>query len=131
MAYLISNPQFNIWNISYITSHPFFTGSLELPKVIQKWRIQCPGPGVCFSEVPKLFRAYFGCHNSRYIRGSKPSNFAILLVFLTLKTCSKISFSKQADCSLTDKWLSGPETFSRLSRNWLLLLEAWLALTTG
>ena len=23
MAYLISNPQFNIWNISYITSHPF------------------------------------------------------------------------------------------------------------
>ena len=30
IAYLISNPQFNIWNISYITSHPFFTGSLEL-----------------------------------------------------------------------------------------------------
>ena len=30
MAYLISNPQLNIWNISYITSHPFFTGSLEL-----------------------------------------------------------------------------------------------------
>ena len=30
MAYLISKPQFNIWNISYITSHPFFTGSLKL-----------------------------------------------------------------------------------------------------
>ena len=27
---LISNPQFNIWNISYVTPHPFFTGSLEL-----------------------------------------------------------------------------------------------------
>ena len=30
IAYLISNTQFNIWNISYIISHPFFTGSLEL-----------------------------------------------------------------------------------------------------
>jgi len=30
IAYLIPNPQFNIWNISYITSHPFFTGSLEV-----------------------------------------------------------------------------------------------------
>jgi len=30
IAYLISNPQFNIWNISYTTSHPLFTGSLEL-----------------------------------------------------------------------------------------------------
>ena len=26
--YLISNPQFTIWNILYITSHPFLTGCL-------------------------------------------------------------------------------------------------------
>ena len=29
-ADLISNLQFNLWNISYITSHPFFMGALEL-----------------------------------------------------------------------------------------------------
>ena len=29
IAYLISHPQFNIWSISYITSHSFLTGSLE------------------------------------------------------------------------------------------------------
>ena len=34
-------------------------------------------------------------------RGSKPSNFTILLGFLALKTCQKISFSIQADCTLT------------------------------
>ena len=34
-------------------------------------------------------------------RGSKLSNFVSLFVFLTLKTREKISFSKQADCSLT------------------------------
>jgi len=33
--------------------------------------------------------------------GSKPSNFASLLVSLTLKTWEKISFSKQADWSFT------------------------------
>ena len=32
---------------------------------------------------------------------SKLPNFAILLAFLTLKACQKISFIKQADCSLT------------------------------
>ena len=43
-------------------------------------------------------------------QGSKPSNFAVLLVFLTLKACLKISYSKQADCGLTTG-------FSGLSRN--------------
>ena len=32
---------------------------------------------------------------------NKPSKFTILLVFLTLKTCQNISFSKQTDFSLT------------------------------
>ena len=42
IAHLISTPQFNIWNISYITSHPFFTGSLVLtndqfPTSVASW----------------------------------------------------------------------------------------------
>ena len=47
-------------------------------------------------------------------RGSKPSNIAILLVFLPLKTCEKITFSKQANCSLKTGF-SGP-TKSRALR---------------
>ena len=42
-------------------------------------------------------------------RGSRPSNFAIVLVFLISETCKKISFSKQADCSLTTSF-SGPKS---------------------
>ena len=53
---------------------------------------------------------------SLQFRGYEPSNFAILLVFLTLKTCWKISFSKQLDCSLATGF-PGPEKFSGLSRN--------------
>ena len=69
-------------------------------------------PGPCFSEVPKLFGPISGATNafiSSQRRGSKSSNFSILLVFLILKTCKKISFSKQADCSLTTS-VSGPKS---------------------
>ena len=65
-----------------------------------------------FSKVPKLFGSISGAtipFISSQRRGSKPSNFAILLVFLILKTCKKISFSKQADCSLTTSF-SGPKS---------------------
>ena len=68
--------------------------------------------GACFSKVPKLFGPISGAtipFISSQRRGSKPSNFAILLVFLTLKICSKIMFSKQADCSLTIAF-SGPKS---------------------
>ena len=61
-------------------------------------------PAACFSKVPKVFGPISGATIpliSSQRRGSKPSNFAILLVFLTFKTCSKISFSKLADCSST------------------------------
>ena len=49
-------------------------------------------PVAFFSKVPKVsFRAYFKGATIPFIssqrRGSKPSNFAILLVFLTLKAC--------------------------------------------
>ena len=61
--------------------------------------------GACFSKVPKLFGPISGATTSFIswqCRGSKPSNFAILLGFLISKTCKKIRFSKQAaNCSLT------------------------------
>ena len=70
------------------------------------------GPGARFSKVPKLFGSISGAtitFISSQRRGSKPSDFAILLVFLILKKCKKISFSKQADCSLTTSF-SGPKS---------------------
>ena len=70
------------------------------------------GSGACFLKVPKLFGPISGAtipFTSSQRQGSKPSNFAILLVFLILKTCKKISFSKQADCSLTTSF-SGPKS---------------------
>ena len=49
-----------------------------------------PWPGACFSEVPNHFEP-ISCATipsiSSQQRGSKPSNFAILLLFLTSKTC--------------------------------------------
>ena len=57
-----------------------------------------------FLKVPKLCGPISGATIpvlSSQRRASRLSNFVIFLVFLTLKTCQKISFSKQADCSLT------------------------------
>ena len=74
--------------------------------------IEQVGPGACFSKVQKLFGSTSGATIpviSSQRQGSKPSNFAVLLVFLTLKACLKISCSKQADCSLTTRF-SGPKT---------------------
>ena len=63
-------------------------------------------------KSPETFRSLSGAtipFISSQRRGSKPSNFALLLIFLILKTCKKISFSKQADCSLTTSF-SGPKS---------------------
>ena len=73
---------------------------------------QAERPGAYFSKVPKLFGSISGVtipFISSQRRGSKPSNFVILLVFLKLKTCLKINFSKQVDCSLTTGF-SGPKS---------------------
>ena len=46
--------------------------------------------GACFSKAPKPFGPISGAtipFISSQRRGSKPSNFAVLLVFLTLKVC--------------------------------------------
>jgi len=51
----------------------------------------------CFSKFPNLFGPMSGAtvpFISSHRQDSKSSNFAILLVFLTLKTCEKIYFSK-------------------------------------
>ena len=72
------------------------------PKSFGTFDKQAPGP--CFSKVSKLFEPISRATSSLICsrcRSSKPWNFAILLVFLTFKTCWKISFTKQVDCSLT------------------------------
>ena len=82
----------------------------SLANTIHSLNIWCEGD--CFSKVLKLFGPNSGAtipFISSQRRGSKPPNFAILLVFLTLRTCQKIGFSKQADCSLTTGF-SGPKS---------------------
>ena len=72
-----------------------------------------------FSKVSNLFGLISGAtipFTSSQRRGSKPSNFAIHLVFLTLKKCEKTSFSTQAGFQF-DNWLFGYEKFSGFSRN--------------
>ena len=69
-------------------------------------------PGACFSKVPKRFGPISGATIAfipSQSRGSKHSNFAILLIFLILKTCKKITFSRWAYCSLTTSF-SGPKS---------------------
>ena len=62
-------------------------------------------------------------------RGSKPSNFAILLVFLILKTYKKISYSKQADCNLTTSF-SDPKSSRdfRETGPWGVVLQIYVYL---
>ena len=77
--------------------------SLEIrPKSLGTFEKQAPG--VCFSKVPKLVGPTSGTTILFILsqrRGPKPSNFKVLLIFLTLKTWLKVSFSEQTDCSLT------------------------------
>ena len=97
---------FNVSNITAMTERDDGT-SVDWTKCIlcqetTSEPLQCPG--ACFSKVPKLFGSLSGATIpviSLQRQGSKPSNFAVLLVFLTLKACLKISYSKQAD------WLFG------------------------
>ena len=92
-------------------------------------------PGAFFSKVPKLFGSISGATIpviSSQRQWSKPLNFAVLLVFLTLKACLKISCPKQADCSFTSGF-SCPKSSRdfRKTGPWPELLEAWLALTNA
>ena len=73
--------------------------------IFQSW-----GP---FLESPETLRAIFGCHNPLVPvewRGFNSSNFTVISLFVTLKTCQKIGFPKQAVGSFT-KVLSGPKRF--------------------
>ena len=103
-------------------------------------------PGACFSKVPKLFGSISGttvplifpilrdifssfCRpecSSRPValssllssqrRGSKPSNFAILLNFFYIKNMLKDQLFETSGLQF-DNWLFGSEKFSGLSRN--------------
>ena len=94
-------------------NHYFFLFLFFVPPVAKLrgksicWRVVKSSRGM-FVKSPETFRVYFGAtiaFLSSQRRGSKPPNF----VFLVLKTCKRISFSKQADCSLTTS-LSGPKS---------------------
>ena len=52
--------------------------------------------------------------------------FSVLLVFRTLKACSKISFSKQPDCSLTAgaRFSKVPKLFGRISGYIILFVSS-------
>jgi len=62
-------------------------------------------PRACFSNFPELFGSI-----------SKPSNFTMLLIFLTLKTYLKNQLFKTSALQF-DNWLFGPEKLPGLSRN--------------
>ena len=65
-------------------------GSCSKCLILQGDKAYCHGPVDCFSKFPKVFGPISGAtipFLSSKRRGSKPLNFAILLVFLTLKTC--------------------------------------------
>ena len=84
---------------SYLTQHPTSFATLwsfdsDFSTSLQEFFLGFCGfpfsPGACFSKIPKLFGPISGAtipFISSQRRGSKPSNFAILLAFLTLKTC--------------------------------------------
>jgi len=61
-------------------------------------------PRVCYSKAPKLSDATIPFTSSQR-RGSKPSNFAVLLVFLILKHVKRSAF--QIGVLQSDNWLFG------------------------
>ena len=71
------------------------------------------GSGACFSKVPKLYGPFSGVtipFVSQARRGFKSSNFTVTFLFVTLKTCQKISFPNQAAGTFTNGF-SGPKSF--------------------
>ena len=80
----------------------------------QKVRRTHSTPGACFSKVPKLLRPISGstiAFISSQHRGSKPSNFTVLL-----KNMSKDQRCKTSELHFAN-WLFGLEKFSGRLRN--------------
>ena len=96
----------------YKTDHSLITlnlGVTENPR----------GRVACFSKVPKVFRAYFGCHNSLYIFATprfQATKLRNTLSFSYIKNMLKDQLFKMSRLQLDD-WLFGPEKFSGLSKN--------------
>lgn len=82
---------------------------------------------IILGTVSKKSRNFSCLFISSQRGGSKPSNFAILLVFIKLKTCLEVSLLKHADFSLTTGF-SGPEKFSGVSRKMPLLSTPYYSL---
>ena len=62
------------------------------------------GPGARFSKVSKLYGPFSGVtipSVSQEWRGLKSSNFTVILLVVTLKTCLKIGFPEQVVGSFT------------------------------
>ena len=71
------------------------------------------GPGARFSKVPKLNGPFSGVtipFVSQEWRGFNSSDFTVIFLFVTFKTCYKIGFPKQAVASLANGF-SGPKSY--------------------
>ena len=73
------------------------------------------GTGDPFLESPETLRAIFYSgvtipFVSQKRRGFKTSNFTVIFLFVTLKTCSKLGFPKQTVGSFTNGF-SGPKSY--------------------
>ena len=68
-----------------------------------------------FSKVPKLYGPFSGVtipFVSQEQRKFNSSNLTVIFLFVTLKTCQKIRFPKQAVGNFTDGF-SGPKSFPK------------------
>ena len=76
------------------------------------WPAAMSRAGARFPKVPKLSGPFLGVATpsvSQKRRGFRSSNFNVILLFVTLKTCQKIGFPKQAVGSFTNGF-SGPKS---------------------
>ena len=114
---LLKHPVISV-NLSFVTSHALPEGHL----------CTCKRPGASFSKVPKLYGPFSGVtipFVSQERRGFKSSNFTVIFLFVTLKTCQKIGFPEQAVSSFTNGF-SGPKCYRdfRETGHWGLFLES-------
>ena len=89
-------------------------------------KFSCHCPGARFSKVPKLYGWFSGVtipFVSQERRGFNSSNFRVLFLFVTLKTCLKISFQNKRDFRET-----GPRPVTRIWIEYFITIVANLAI---
>ena len=95
-------------------------------KGLKRAGIRDHSPGARFSKVPKLdgsFSRVTIFFVSQERRGFNSSNFTVIFLFVTLKTCRKTGFPKQAVGNFTDGF-SGPKRFRDFRETGLWNLES-------